>query len=329
MKPETKEKIKKILNISVWCILIVGLVVCLGFVEKQENDLVGKNLIIHIDQDDESYFVQKDDIRELIRDRGDSVINQPVSSINIPALENVLNSHASIAKAEVSMSVNGDLKVDIVQRKPIIRVINANNESYYIDDTGKLMPLSEKYTAKVLVANGYIYEPYARRYMYSISDILKFPNIIEKTVLDDLYELAQYINADGFWKAQIEQIYINKENEIELIPRVGDHSIVLGDISGMDEKFKKLMIFYKEGMNTTGLWNNYSSINIKYKDQIVCTKKEETSVPKPKLKAELPKDNKEKKKVAEESVVKKSGPNEDKPVSKSKKRKKHRTKKLK
>jgi cell division protein FtsQ len=273
VKPETKEKIKKIIQVTIWCLLVTGLFVSVGFVEKQQNAILCKNLIININEDDEIYFVQKDDIKQLLLDRKDSIINQPVSSIDIPNIENVLNSHAAISKAEVYMTVNGELKIDIIQRKPLIRIINANNESYYLDTAGKLMPLSENYTSKVLVANGNIHEPYAKRYMYSVNDILENPDVIDKTILDDLYALANYIKKNEFWQSQIQQVYVNENNELELIPRVGEHTIVLGNSDNMDEKFKKLLIFYTEGMNKTGLWNKYSTVDLKYKNQIVCTKK--------------------------------------------------------
>ncbi|MEP7169164.1 MAG: cell division protein FtsQ, partial [Bacteroidota bacterium] len=76
---------------------------------------------------------------------------------------------------------------------------------------------------------------------------------------------------DAFWNAQVEQIYVTEQSEIELIPRVGNHRIILGDASQLDEKFNKLMIFYKQGLNNTG-WNNYNTINLKFTNQVVCTK---------------------------------------------------------
>ena len=89
---------------------------------------------------------------------------------------------------------------------------------------------------------------------------------------NDLLEgIEKYVDKNNFWKSQIQQIYINLDEEIELIPRVGRHKIIFGDVSDMDEKFKKLMIFYKKGLHYTG-WNKYKTINLKFKNQIVCTK---------------------------------------------------------
>ena len=162
------------------------------------------------------------------------------------------------------------VKVNIQQRRPVIRILTSADESYYIDEEATLMPLSENYTVKVLVANGNITESYGRFYKKKIADT----TLTKKSILDELYAMANYINRDEFWKAQITQIYVNEDREIEIVPLVGDQKIIFGDTTAMDEKFKKLKIFYKEGMNTIDCWNKYATINLKYKNQIVCTKKE-------------------------------------------------------
>jgi cell division protein FtsQ len=135
------------------------------------------------------------------------------------------------------------------------------------------MPLSDKYSAKVLVVNGAIAEPYNKRYMYSISDIGKDSSLNATSILGQVYAMANYINADEFWRSQIQQIYVNSERDMEIVPVVGDQKIIFGDTTDMDIKFKKLMTFYQQGLNTTGWWNKYSTINLKFKNQIVCTKK--------------------------------------------------------
>jgi len=268
------QKFKQIAFITLWVILIAGLVVSMGFVNKQQDSLLCKSLDIKVNQDDDLYFLDKMDIHQLIKDRGDSIIGQPKSTINVPELENALNSHPDISNSEVYITVNGEVKVKVTQRKPVLRIFNANGESYYLDSEGTLMPLSDKYTAKVLIANGFIMEPYANRYMYSVEQITTDSAMNAKSMLDDLYAMANYINADEFWQAQIQQIYVNSEKDMELVPRVGDQKIIFGDTTAMDEKFKKLFTFYQQGLNTTGWWDKYSTINLKFKNQIVCTKKE-------------------------------------------------------
>ena len=256
-----------------WSALITGLLLTMGFVNKQQDQLLCKSLDIMVNQDDGLYFLDKIDIAQLIKDRGDSIIGQPKSTVNIPELENVLNSHADIANAEVSMSIDGEVKINVKQRKPVIRIINKNGDSYYLDDEGTLMPLSDKYTANVIVANGNILEPFAARYKYSVADISKDSLLSATSLLAELFAMANYINADKFWKSQIHQIYINDEKELEIIPLAGNQKIIFGDTTDMDEKYKKLLTFCQQGLNTTGWWDKYSTINLKFKNQIVCTKK--------------------------------------------------------
>jgi cell division protein FtsQ len=90
-------------------------------------------------------------------------------------------------------------------------------------------------------------------------------------VLTQVYEIAQKVGKDEFWNAFIEQIYVNHHNEIELVPRVGSQIILLGNSDIIDEKLSNLLRFYKDGPGRTG-WDAYSIINLKYKNQVVCTR---------------------------------------------------------
>ncbi|MES2591421.1 MAG: hypothetical protein V4608_06020 [Bacteroidota bacterium] len=267
------KKVKKIALITLWSLLVAGLLVSMGFVNKEQDALRCKSLDIRVNQDDELYFLDKMDIAKLIHKRGDSIVGQPKASVNIVEIEHALNSHEDIANAEVYMTIDGRLKVEVKQRKPLVRIINSYGDSYYLDNEGKLMPLSDKYTVKVLVANGDISESYAANYKHSINEMSRNNKVKNNSMLDEVYAMAAYINADEFWKAQVQQIYVNEDKDMELVPMVGSQRIIFGDTSAMDEKFKKLLTFYQQGLNTTGWWDKYSTINLKFKSQIVCTKK--------------------------------------------------------
>ncbi|MEO6901708.1 MAG: hypothetical protein ABI315_00975 [Bacteroidia bacterium] len=227
---------------------------------------------IKVNQDNDLYFLDNIDVAQLIKSRN-KIIDQPKATVNIPDIEKALNSHPNIANAEVSITIDGKLKVQVKQRKPILRIFNVSDESYYMDDDGMLMPLSEKYTAKVLIANGKIAESYAKNYKRTMQSISKDSAVKARTMFDELYAMASFIDANDFWRAQIQQIYINDNLDMEVVPIVGDQRIIFGDTTAMEEKFKKLLIFYRQGLNTTGWWNKYSVINLKFKNQIVCTKK--------------------------------------------------------
>lgn len=268
-----KINFKKILNITLWLLGSSALVFTLGFVNNREQFVKGKAPQIIISQEDENSFIDEDDILKFLKDRNDTLEGEPLHKINVYELEKALNAHPSIAKSEVAVNVNGDVIINITQRKPIVRVMNLQGESFYIDNKATLMPLADHYTARVLVVNGLITERYSQFYNLSIPQIEKDSALRSASVLDDVYELANYISSDSLLNALIEQASINNEREIELYPAVGGQKIIFGKAEDIADKFEKLKVFYTDGMNSSNSWEKYSVINLKYKNQVVCTKK--------------------------------------------------------
>jgi cell division protein FtsQ len=263
--------IKRILYILLWVVLVSGLLVTLGFVSKQQAVLRCSEMNIAINRTEDLYFIDEDDIRHMIWDKGDSVIHEPLASINISKIERLLETNPWVANAEVYMSIDGKLQIDIQQREPIVRIINAKGDSFYIDTEGKLMLWSEKFTPRVLVASGEIPDNYITWHKKSVAKIEQSDSLKQRTLIDDIYNLSKYVAADSLWNAQVEQLYYNTNGDMELVPKVGNHHIIFGDVTDMDEKFKNLKLFYIHGLNHVG-WNQYDTINLKFKNQVVCTK---------------------------------------------------------
>ena len=268
---------KRLVTLVFWSLLIIGLGFALHWVQTKELHQLGNKLEISIKQDQLNYFISEEDIRQFIRERGDTVRNQPLTSIQLAKLEGSLDNHPAIANAHVYHTIDGKVNVEIVQRMPIVRIIDAANESYYIDVQGRLMPLSDKYTANVPIVTAAVRLPYNLFYKNDYSRKFNPADTTNSLLIASIYEMAKYIWADEFWKSQIQQINLNTFAEFELIPRVGDHVILFGNAQDIDVKFSKLLIFYKQGLNPTGWWNKYSVINLKFKDQVVCTRKETTN----------------------------------------------------
>lgn len=263
---------KKILNIGIWVLLAIGLVVSLGFAGYEQSTMPCTGIGVKIDHEDENFFVDEADIQTLLLDRGDTLVGQSLSSINYEELEQLIMKNPVIEDAEVYADLHGKLNVKVKQRTPLVRVFNNLGESFYIDEYGQLMPLSEKFTSRVIVANGFIKDSYHNAYAANLNEVANVDSLSKTTLLDDIYLIAKRFENDEFWSAQIQQIYVDENQEIVLIPRVGNHKIVIGDRDNLERKLNKLMIFYKEGLNKTG-WNQYSVINLKYKNQVVCTKR--------------------------------------------------------
>jgi cell division protein FtsQ len=264
---------KKILVIVLWIIGLSGLFVSLAFVSKKDKKIISKNITINIVNTEENNFIDETDIKNYLIESNSLSLNKTKENINVYQIEKNLNTHPAIENSEVSTDVNGDVNIKVKQRTPIVRIYNLNEDSYYLDDKAELMPLSENYTARVLVANGYIADQYINLYLFTINDLNKFENLKSASLLDDIFVMANYITKDSVLNNLIHQIYITKEKEIELFPSIGNHKIIFGEAVDLEEKFNKLKTFYKEGLNKTNRWNHYSTLNIKYKNQVVCTKK--------------------------------------------------------
>lgn len=259
----------KYLRITVWVLILSGIIVLWSFANDNQHNVKCKSVAIKINTDDDLYFVTREDVMQLIYDKGDSLINQPVTSIDVNGLERVLKSHPSVSDAQLYCDIDGDITIEIDQRKPIARIFNYKGDSYYMDINGKLMPLSENYTSRVLVVTGNIHESYASQVNRDFSLRPINDSLLKSTWLDEIYRLARYVHDNEFWKSQIVQI--NIEDEIELIPRVGSHRVIFGEADSVEEKFERLFIFYREGLPKAG-WNKYETVNLKFKDQVVCTK---------------------------------------------------------
>lgn len=264
---------KRILVTVLWIIAIAGLMASLSFVSKSEKNIVANSLNITIHNNEENLFLSESDVKNFFNDRKDSILSFQYKNIDIPDLERALNSHPAIENSEVSGDINGEIKIDVTQRTPVLRIFNKDGESYYIDSQTKLMPLNDNYSARVIVASGEIFEPFARRYQYSINQIKKNKLFSEVSLLDDIYDVSTYINQDSVLIQLIHQININSDKELELFPAIGNHKIIFGNAQNIAEKFNKLKLFYIEGLNKSDSWTKYSTINLKYKNLVVCTKK--------------------------------------------------------
>lgn len=286
-----KARAKRILMASG---LIISLVLLVAFANGTAEASKCSEVAINIEGNETDPFIDQSDIRRLIKESGKPVLGNYLSSISSEHLEKTLDNHSHVLKSEVVKNYSGVLEVNVVTRRPIARIINFKGESFYLDAEGKLMQWSEKHSARVPVFTGNIYETYARCKDIDYSKIDINDSLLKSPGMYGLYRLAKYIDRSEFWRAQVEQV--NVSDELELIPTAGDHLVLLGDYSGLEEKFNKLFILYKEGLNKVG-WNIYSEIDLRFHNQVVCKRsgiKPAASQSKKEKKPESPQPQKEK-----------------------------------
>lgn len=263
--------IKRILIISGWVLLVAGASVLLGFAKSKRNSMLCKSVDIIVAQKGADLFITPEQVRALITKDQGAVEGEPMDKINLPQMEQMLKDNPYITNAQVYATLDGDIKIKIAQKNPIARIINRNEDSYYVDSAGYFMPLTDNCTPRVLVVNGLINESYAGNYKNNARSMERDTSV--HSLLPSIYKIAAYVNRDIFWKSQITQVYVDSAKEFILIPRVGGQHIILGDTTDLKQKFDKLFVLYKDGFNSNEKWNEYATINLKYKHQIICTKK--------------------------------------------------------
>lgn len=273
MKFNLNNKTKQLLIISGYVMMAGVILVLMSFANKRIQKLNCEGIIINIEDENIKGFVDRNDIMEMILSKGTKIVGKPLVDINTNVLEKIIDANPYVFKSEVYSTIDGWVHVDIKQRNPILRIINSKDESFYIDDRGKFMPLAEKYSEPVIVATGNLADTYVQQQLTSFGESLTLANdsLQKLPMLTQLFLLAEKLKADSTWDAMFEQIYVNENNEIELIPRLGNQVILLGDITDLNEKLDKLCNLYKYGFPSTS-WEQYEQINLKFKNQVVCKK---------------------------------------------------------
>ena len=240
---------KKALNILYFVIITLSVILISIESEKKWKKIICNKLHIDIDIRDNLYFVNSEMVNELLLQKQDSLIGKSFEDINIYLLEEFIEAHPNIKKAELYLERKGELFVEVQQFEPSFRVFEADT-SYYLDNQFEMFPLSDNYSARVVQV-----------YCSRISD----------SRIETLKKLDTMIQKEEFIKSLVTGIAFDTNNDITLYPRWGKHVILLGEISGLEKKIEKLKAFYKSGINRVG-WDRYSKINLKYDGQIVCTK---------------------------------------------------------
>ena len=182
------------------------------------------------------------------------------SIIDLNYLEEKIKSNKFIKDIEIYNNLNNVVNININQFKPYARLINNIGDDYYIDKNGEIFPVSNKYSERVLLI-----------FFKNYKNIDKEKNINFFQNGNEIFKLINYINSNDFYKKQISQINVLKDGEIIMIPQITKQKIYFGNTDNMEIKFKKLELFYKNILPTKG-WNYYESVNLKFKNQIVCNK---------------------------------------------------------
>ncbi|MGC9471390.1 MAG: cell division protein FtsQ/DivIB [Bacteroidales bacterium] len=257
---------KKIRYWIFWLGLLAYSLLVMSAVSAYERKIPCQVLRVIVKDSVELRFVERREVGKKLLNEQTGLLGASLSLINTHEIEKGVEMHPFVRKAEAYTTSEGVLRVEITQRKPVLRLIYPSQRSMYLDREGFLVPCADIKPAHTLVCNGHLPDPGTVRSATQI-DSLKNASWYRQ-----LYDMALFIAENEFWSAQFEQVYVRPDLEVELVPRVGAHMIMLGSLENYRGKLHKLMVLYREGLSRVG-WNQYEWINLNYKDQVICTKK--------------------------------------------------------
>jgi cell division protein FtsQ len=225
-------------------------------------------IIINICDSADYHFVTKRQLLNLTYGNEGKILGRPVKEVPVLDIENRINMLRELKVAEVYLTIDGALHVYVDQRNPLMRVMPDEGGDYFIDEEGVVVRGRNLYTPRLHIIEGNVHISKAMLEGVSVLD-----TSIKNSILPEIYHFMKYINGDTFWSAQIDQIYVDSRDEIDLIPRAGNHLVHLGTFENYRGKLRNLSAFYEKVLPVAG-WNKYSVINLEYKDQIVCRERQ-------------------------------------------------------
>lgn len=203
-------------------------------------------------------FMDEMAIRTILNDQGIKE-GMPLDQVNLTALENSIEKTEWIKNAEFYVNNKQVLEVKIEQRIPIARIFTLPGSSFYIDIEGNRLPLKQLTILNLPVFTGFPTD----------QEKLSKPDSI---LLDQILFFVKTIKDDSFFNAQIAQVNIEANGDFQMVPTIGDHLVLLGNLEKLEHKLNRLYTFYKKVWVQSGL-NAYSVLDCRFDNQLIALQK--------------------------------------------------------
>ncbi len=258
------KKIKRTALLALWIIIISAVTFLSIRALNEHRNKLCHALVIDIDNNGFKLFMTDEQIRNILKDSIGVIEGMPMADIDLLRIRSLVNNLNFYEDITVYSTLSGEVKIELKQRKPLVRVFMPGGLSYYIDDKGLLMPLSPNYSAHVIAAT------FSDNLVFNHQDIFaKKP--VEHISIDlyNIFLLAKFIRNDNFWNAVVSQIIIN-DNDLAFTTKIGNHIVIVGEPILLEEKFEHLLLFYKQVLEVKG-WHTYDTINLKFRNKVICS----------------------------------------------------------
>lgn len=254
--------VKKILSILLWVVTAAALVVL--FIFARESYLASPLKSITLNTETDTGFVRKTELRGELQKICNKSKN--IGTVNMIEVMNHLSTNPWIESSTSYIDLNGVLNVNFEEYQPLFRVWGKHGGSVYVTREGVVVPASQTYTPYVLIASGN-FELKRSPGAYPLNDTVAG----DKNFINALH-WAKAIEENPFISNCVGQLYCNSKNAFELTIRGIDARVIVGDTCDAADKLSRLEIFIKQKTNSHEI-QGFKSINLNYKNQIVCTKR--------------------------------------------------------
>ncbi len=261
----------KILLLVLWIGLAAGSAVLMGFANLHHEVKMCTGVEIIIDQSKSDPLFTPSDLKLQLTDTYGKFERKKLHDIDLESIQLFLQNNPYVESANARTTIEGRLVIEISQCNPLARLITPGGENYYLDTHGKILPVDPAHPVRVIIANGAVEMPLkAGNSIFSKESKKQVPPEVLQTLLN-IHSISLQLRADSVLNALVEQIYVKPGGDLQLFTKAGSHIIEFGDSNNSPEKLANLKTFYKFGLSKTG-WTRYKIINLKFKNQVVCTK---------------------------------------------------------
>lgn len=257
--------VKKILRIVLWALTGAALVALFVFGRKWYLETPLQGVRFELERPHPTGFVERDSVIDYMETLCDIEGGTHLNRIEMQKVRQYLNNNPWIEQSGAYIGLNDTLIIQAKEYEPVLRVFNRDTRSVYVTAEGMLLPASDRYTPRMLLASGQFDFPVLTR-RCPVTDSLYL-----ESGLQEALHIALAIQRDPFLNGSIGLIHRNNNNEYELMVNNLDARVVLGDTCMVDTKLARLKTLLEKYLGTDEL-NGYKTLNLRYKNQIVCTK---------------------------------------------------------
>jgi cell division protein FtsQ len=194
---------------------------------------------------------------KLLDNSGLPIKGTGIDRIKLKEIETKLKVDRHIQDAQLFGDLKGNLIVNVELRRPIARIVQQDASDAYIAEDGVIMPVSEKYTSRVMLLSGSM-----------MKKLLESQDLNKTEEGKQILEMIRFIHEERFWKAQVAQMDIDNDARVTIFPQVTGQKVEFGKAIDIENKFRKLMIFYKKVLPQRG-WTKYERVNLEYEGQVI------------------------------------------------------------